>query len=500
MPDSQQDFESGSSQIKNTAEKVKSGAEDAVDIGNKTIDAAKAAPENIKKTADAIKNAPENIKNTAANTAKAIKEAPQNIKNATEDIANAAINAPENIANTARKAGNAMRQMPTQAANAACTMSHTVANGIANAPTAIANGAKALPKQAVKIAKKAPKAVGKASLHVVKNIGKAALDQVIALATGAAGFLLIVLIICGSLAVAQSLSTVLGDDQISGIRALFKSEDRYNEWNEKVYEEYFPDTLADDGITDDNLQFAVVLSAYHYSQTGTPFVTDTYTFDDYIQNFKTEKQRSEILDAVSKQTGYEISDDDRDKIMDAVIGSTTGGELVDGDASKVTPSGTSDGSTFNGGPGTNRYNQAVSAFRNTYGNVPFYGNKLQCVAVSEWYLVKVYGAHYAGGNGRDIVGNALANDSDKLIRLTDWTAGAVFSVQGIYPDVYGHTGYVAKVDKAAGMVWLTEAWGSDGTYHENRPWTLSAFYAYYGTAVSFCIGRDYYNQLQQKAS
>lgn len=65
--------------------------------------------------------------------------------------------------------------------------------------------------------------------------------------------------------------------------------------------------------------------------------------------------------------------------------------------------------------------------------------------------------------------------------------------------MYGHTGYVAKVDKAAGMVWLTEAWGSDGTYHENRPWTLNDFYSYYGNAVSFCIGKDYYNQLQQKA-
>lgn len=276
-------------------------------------------------------------------------------------------------------------------------------------------------------------------------------------------------------------------------------DDKYDGWYSNVYEEYYV------GITSDEypqLNLALALSAYHYADTGSSFVTDSYSFDDYMNNFKDNSTASEVLKNVSDQTGYEISDDVAEKIydlqnsMNSITGGTT--ELVDGDASKVTPSGTTDGSSFDGGSNTDRYKKAVQAFVSAYGHACYDGRGyLQCVSVSEWYLTAVYHAHYASGNGRDIVGNALARDPDKLIALSDWTAGAIFSVQGF--DGYGHTGYVAKVDKAAGKVWLTEAWGSNGTYHENREWSLSAFYSYYGTNVSFCIGKDYYQQLQNQS-
>lgn len=473
MSNSQQDFENSTQQIKNSARTASTAASNAVKTGNAAINAAKNAPQNIQNAAQAVKNAPENIRNAAEKTANAVR------------------NAPANAANAARRTGNAIRQMPANTVNTAKTMANNVAIGVANAPGAIVNGVKAMPGKTVSAVKKAPSLLG----HAAKNIASAAANKVITTITGAAGFLLLILILCAAIATVDSLSSVLGNDEgETTIKGFFKTEEQYNNWIENVFYPNFADTDEDSN----DLQFAAVVSAYHYAQTNTSFVNDRYTFEQYLKNFTSGKERSEILDSVSADTGYHFSEDDKKKMIDAMISSSTGGALVDGDASKVTPSGTSDGSTFDGGRGTDRYNKAVAAFVNAYGKACYdYSGNLQCVSVSEWYLVKVYGCHYAFGNGRDIVRNALNNDSDKLIQLSDWTAGAIFSVQGF--DGYGHTGYVAKVDKAAGMVWLTEAWGSNGTYHENRPWTLSAFYSYYGNAVSFCIGKDYYNQLQKKA-
>lgn len=473
MPNSQQDFENSTQQIKNSARKAHTAANDAVNTGNAAINAAKNAPQNIQNAAQAVKNAPENIKNAAEKTANAVK------------------NAPSNVANAARKTGNAIRQMPVNTVNAAKTMANNVATGVVNAPGAIVNGVKAMPGKAVAAAKKAPSILG----HAAKNVASAAAHKVVTTITGAAGFLLLIMILCASIATVESLSSVLGNDEGATIKGFFKTEEQYNDWMENVFYQNFADSDADDNA----LQFAAVVSAYHYAQTNTSFVSDSYTFDQYLKNFTSGKDRSQILDSVSEDTGYQFSEEDKKKMIDAMTSGVTGGALVDGDASKVTPSGTADGSTFNGGRGTDRYNKAIDAFISAYGKACYdYSGKLQCVSVSEWYLTKIYGCHYAFGNGRDIVRNALSTDPDKLVQLSDWTAGAIFSVQGKY-DMYGHTGYVAKVDKAAGMVWLTEAWGSDGTYHENRPWLLNDFYSYYGNAVSFCIGKDYYNQLQQKA-
>lgn len=311
-------------------------------------------------------------------------------------------------------------------------------------------------------------------------------------------FLLPITTVFMTIAAAKSAVADTLDNIRSTISGWF-GDDKYDTWYDEMYEENFAGLTTEDYP---QLNLAMALSAYHYADTGSYFLSDTYSFDDYMSNFKDDLTSTEVLKNISNQTGYVISDDAAEKInelqnnMDSITGGSS--QLVDGDASKVTPSGASDGSTFDGGPGTDRYQKAVQAFISAYGHACYDGRRyLQCVSVSEWYLTAVYNAHYAFGNGRDIVGNALARDPDKLIPLNDWTAGAIFSVQGF--DGFGHTGYVAKVDKAAGKVWLTEAWGSNGTYHENREWSISAFYSYYGSNVSFCIGKAFYQQLQSKS-
>lgn len=259
---------------------------------------------------------------------------------------------------------------------------------------------------------------------------------------------------------------------------------------------------------------AVAIMYNYWISQNKSILPDGETRDDYAACFSGEDYSADSYDMNSDPTwaalaniGIDLDDGEKQSavfsakmIHDRINRITDSSGLVDGDASKVTPSGSTDGaSILNARPGNDRYDKAIAAFKSAYGHVCYDGRGyLQCVSVSEWYLVAVYHASYVGGNGRDIVRNALARDPDKLTKLDDWTAGAVFSVQGY--DGYGHTGYVAKVDKAAGKVWLTEAWGSNGTYHENREWRISDFYSYYGSDVSFCIGTEFYKQLQEQAA
>ena len=76
------------------------------------------------------------------------------------------------------------------------------------------------------------------------------------------------------------------------------------------------------GLTTDDypqLNLAMALSAYHYSDTGSYFLSDTYSFDDYMSNFKDDLTSTEVLKNISDQTGYVISDDAAEKINELQI-------------------------------------------------------------------------------------------------------------------------------------------------------------------------------------
>ncbi|MEE1334193.1 MAG: hypothetical protein U0K47_06330, partial [Erysipelotrichaceae bacterium] len=68
-------------------------------------------------------------------------------------------------------------------------------------------------------------------------------------------------------------------DNIKSTIAGWFSDDKYDEWYSNVYEEHYLGLSSDDYP---QLNLALALSAYHYADTGISFITDSYSFDDYM--------------------------------------------------------------------------------------------------------------------------------------------------------------------------------------------------------------------------
>lgn len=115
----------------------------------------------------------------------------------------------------------------------------------------------------------------------------------------------------------------------------------------------------------------------------------------------------------------------------------------------------------------------------------------QCVDISRYYLWIKYGAQSGGGNGADIVRStyALPSNAGRFRITTTWQAGAIFSVSRGYGggDLIGHTGYVEKVDLLSQQVWITEAWGSDGTVHVMKPYYIFEIERMYPGEFTFLV-------------
>lgn len=269
---------------------------------------------------------------------------------------------------------------------------------------------------------------------------------------------------------------------------LFPDADaRTEEWYNNIY------PLFSDYLPEDYRQYflAESISFYYYLDTGESMLIDDLTMDEYMAFFISGTS-SAIYDNL-EIIGITIPEDDKDKVQQMA---DTLHDQHYADANPVTPGG---------GLGTEPRDYSndevesivkpimnAAAAEGGFSYSPYYYNRLcQCVDISRYYLWVKYKAQSGGGNGCDVARNTynLSSNAGKFRYVTNWTAGAIFSVDRGYGgnDFIGHTGYVERVDLMSQTIWITEAWGSDGTVHVMSQYFIPEYEAMYPGHFTFIV-------------
>ena len=254
---------------------------------------------------------------------------------------------------------------------------------------------------------------------------------------------------------------------------LFPDADaRTEEWYNNIY------PLFSDYLPEDYRQYflAESISFYYYLDTGESMLIDDLTMDEYMAFFISGTS-SAIYDNL-EIIGITIPEDDKDKVQQMA---DTLHDQHYADANPVTPGG---------GLGTeprDYSNDEVESIVKPIMNAA----ACQCVDISRYYLWVKYKAQSGGGNGCDVARNTynLSSNAGKFRYVTNWTAGAIFSVDRGYGgnDFIGHTGYVERVDLMSQTIWITEAWGSDGTVHVMSQYFIPEYEAMYPGHFTFIV-------------
>lgn len=164
----------------------------------------------------------------------------------------------------------------------------------------------------------------------------------------------------------------------------------------------------------------------------------------------------------------------------------TDGAAVTGEAATTNPLGTQreqgDITRYDYASGTSQCSAVLDAIHASGISTPF---GLQCVNVSNWYIVNYFKLPVVNGNGVDIARNLLSAHGGEIVQVKEIAPGVIFSYTGGDSDpTYGHTGFVNAVSSDGQTAYCTEGWGSDHSYHEYIPRNISNFT---GSASYMCL-------------
>lgn len=278
----------------------------------------------------------------------------------------------------------------------------------------------------------------------------------------------------------DTVSSIFGD--------LFADDNqRSEEWLENIY------PLFSSYLPEDYNQFflAEAVSYYFYMDTGESMLQDRLTMNEYMAYFVSGSDSTVFTDL--EVIGIVIPEDKQEQVVQMAS------SLHSLYYSSTKPA--SDGGGL--GSETKDYSQQevntllkpimnAAAQEGGFQYSPLYRSGIcQCVDISRYYLWVKYKAQSGGGNGADVVRTTYAHPSNAgRFRITNtWQAGSIFSVSRGYGggDLIGHTGYVEKVDLLSQQVWITEAWGSDGTVHVMKPYYIFEIERMYPGEFTFLV-------------